>query len=248
MSFQLVHLEDVTSQQKIIIEDLKLSLQETEQERDNYKADYEQLQEEVCQLQQRASDHSDPDTVKGQLSDFIKYTTMTNESTRYYSACTHTSRDSPRSSESSKGDEKNNDREEITVNHSCSDLRDSNTSGEYQIGVGDVLSDIIEQYGEAIEDNLRNKLKESVTQLFNDEFGKLRIEYDTELKEIEHRMTNDKQAFNRQCSNLRNLLSSVKSGNADIQELRQELGNKHKKDMEELRTYFEKKCSDFGER
>lgn len=47
-----------------------------------------------------------------------------------------------------------------------------------------------------------------------------------------------------EANKLRELLSQIKCNATDVLELRQELEAKHAKEMEELRTYFEKKCAD----
>lgn len=53
-----------------------------------------------------------------------------------------------------------------------------------------------------------------------------------------------KQEQDAEISHLRELLENVKPFSSDVLELKQELDTKHSKEMEELRTYFEKKCAD----
>lgn len=43
---------------------------------------------------------------------------------------------------------------------------------------------------------------------------------------------------------LKHMISNVKGGSTEVKELRQELDSIHKKEMENLRMYFEQKCSD----
>lgn len=43
---------------------------------------------------------------------------------------------------------------------------------------------------------------------------------------------------------LKHIISNVKGGSTEVRELRQELESIHKKEMENLRMYFEQKCSD----
>lgn len=246
LSFQLVHLEDAITQRDELIEELTVSLQRSVRERDDLRHENEHLTNEVHQLQHVVGERSssEHDTVKAQLSDFMKYQSMVkDDSTKFYSALM-----SGGSSMQSSNGEKDMDHEEITVNYSKSDLRSSGSSEEFQTGFENKLTTIISKFDEYIEENLRNKLRESIIQVLCDEIGKMRIESDTEVKELEAQMQQDKQTYTVETRRLRELLASVKAGNADIDELRQELSVKHEKEMENLRTYFEKKCSDMERR
>ncbi|KAL0822094.1 hypothetical protein ABMA28_005458 [Loxostege sticticalis] len=239
---KLVHLEDAITQRDELIEELTVSLQRSVRERDDLRHENEHLTNEVHQLQHVVGERSssEHDTVKAQLSDFMKYQSMIkDDSTKFYSALM-----SGGSSMQSSNGEKDMDHEEITVNYSKSDLRSSGSSEEFQTGFENKLTTIISKFDEYIEENLRNKLRESIIQVLCDEIGKMRIESDTEVKELEAQMQQDKQTYTVETRRLRELLASVKAGNADIDELRQELSVKHEKEMENLRTYFEKKCSD----
>ncbi|XP_022822553.1 sporulation-specific protein 15 isoform X5 [Spodoptera litura] len=215
-------------------------------ERDGLRHENEHLTNEVQNLQHIVGErsHSEHDTVKAQLSDFIKYQSLLkDDSTKFYSAVM-----SGGSSLQSSNGEKDMDREEIVINYSKSDLRMSDASDEFQTGFEEKLTTIINKFDSYIEENLRNKLRESLIQVLCDEIGKMRIENDTEIKELEAQLQSDKQAYTVETRRLRELLASVKAGNADIEALRQELDIKHEKEMENLRTYFEKKCSDMERR
>ncbi|XP_028171785.1 227 kDa spindle- and centromere-associated protein-like [Ostrinia furnacalis] len=239
---KLVHFEAAITQRDELIEELTVSLQRSVRERDELRHENEHLSNEVLQLQHAVGEQSssDHDTVKAQLSDFMKYQSMLkDDSTKFYSALM-----SGGSSIQSSNGEKDMDHEEITVNYSKSDLRSSGSSEEFQTGFENKLTTIISKFDEYIEENLRNKLRESIIQILCEEIGKMRIESDTEVKELETQMQQDKQTFTVETRRLRELLASVKAGNADIDELRAELSVKHEKEMENLRTYFEKKCSD----
>ncbi|XP_075979991.1 uncharacterized protein LOC142979119 isoform X2 [Anticarsia gemmatalis] len=239
---KLVHLEAAITQRDDLIEELTVSLQRSVRERDDLRYENDHLTNEVCNLQHIVGErsHSDNDTVKGQLSDFMKYQSMIkDDSTKFYSAIM-----SGGSSLRSSNGEKDMDKEEIVVNYSKSDLRSSDISDEFQTGFENKLSTIINKLDSYLEENLRNKLRESLIQVLCDEIGKMRIDNDTEIKELESQMQQDKQAYSIETRRLRELLESVKAGNADIDALRQELDIKHEKEMENLRTYFEKKCSD----
>ncbi|CAH1639368.1 unnamed protein product [Spodoptera littoralis] len=239
---KLVHLEDAITQRDELIEELTISLQRSVRERDDLRHENEHLTNEVQNLQHIVGErsHSEHDTVKAQLSDFIKYQSLLkDDSTKFYSAVM-----SGGSSLQSSNGEKDMDREEIVINYSKSDLRMSDASDEFQTGFEEKLTTIINKFDSYIEENLRNKLRESLIQVLCDEIGKMRIENDTEIKELEAQLQSDKQAYTVETRRLRELLASVKAGNADIEALRQELDIKHEKEMENLRTYFEKKCSD----
>ncbi|XP_050347699.1 golgin subfamily A member 4-like isoform X2 [Nymphalis io] len=239
---KLVHLEEAITHRDQLIEELTVSLQRSLRERDDLKHDNEHLTNEVQNLQHIAAErsHSDHDTIKAQLSDFMKYQNMLkDDSTKFYSALM-----SGTASLQSSNGEKDMDREEITVNYSKSDLRSSGSSEEFQMGFENKLTSLLNKFEGYIEENLRNKLRESLIQVLCDEIGKMRVEYDTDVKEVETQIKRDKQAYTIETRKLRELLTSVKAGNVDIDELRQELNIKHEKEMENLRTYFEKKCSD----
>ncbi|XP_052751503.1 pericentrin [Galleria mellonella] len=239
---KLEHLEDALTRRDELIKELNVSLQRYVRERDELRHENEHLTNEVQNLQHIVGEmsNSEHDTVKGQLSDYVKYQSMVkDDSTKFYSALM-----SGGSSLQSSNGEKDMDREEITVNYSKSDLRSSGSSEDFQTGFESKLTTIINKFDHYIEENLRNKLRESMIQVLCDEIGKIRIESDTEMKELEAQIQQDKQAYTIETRRLRELLASVKAGNADIDALRQELSVKHEKEMENLRTYFEKKCTD----
>lgn len=239
-----MHLEAAITQRDDLIEELTVSLQRSIRERDNLKYENQHLSTELCNLQQTEHNSSEHDTIKAQLSDLYKYQSLIkDESTKFYSALM-----SGGSSMQSSNGEKDNDREEITVNYSRSDLKSSESSYDFQTGFESKVGLIISKFDEYIEENLRNKLRESLLQVLCDEIGKMRIEFDTEMKELESQISQDKQAYAVETRRLRELLASVKAGSANIEELRTELGIKHEKEMENLRTYFEKKCSDMERR
>ncbi|CAG4942900.1 unnamed protein product [Parnassius apollo] len=238
---KLVHFEDAITRRDELIEELTVSLQRSIQERDLLRVDNDHLTRELQNLQHVIGERpqSEQDTIQAQLSDYMKYQSMLkDDSTKFYSAIMS----GTNSLQSSNG-EKDIDREEIMVNCSKSDLRSSETD-EFENGFETKVVTLLNKFEEYIEENLRNKLRESIIQVLCDEIGKMRIDFDTEIKELEAQLQQDKQAFSIETRRLRELLSSVKAGNADIDLLREELSIKHEKEMENLRTYFEKKCSD----
>ncbi|XP_045775076.1 pericentrin-like isoform X4 [Maniola jurtina] len=242
---KLVHLEEAIAKRDELIEELTVSLQRSVDEREHLKHENDHLTNEVQNLQHIIGEksQSEHDTIKAHLSDFIKYQSLIKgDSTKYYSALM-----SGTTSLQSSNGEKDMDREEITVNYSKSDLR-SSSSDEFQTGFENKLTLILNNFEGCIEDNMKNKLRESLIHLLCDEIGKMRVDFDTDIKELETQMKQDKQASIVESRRLRELLSSVKAGNADIDALREELSVKHEKEMENLRTYFEKKCSDMERR
>lgn len=57
-------------------------------------------------------------------------------------------------------------------------------------------------------------------------------------------MSSEKEEYEQEIKRLRDLLANIKCGSTEIMELKNELEAKYSKEVEELRTYFEKKCSD----
>ncbi|XP_047522150.1 golgin subfamily A member 4 isoform X4 [Pieris napi] len=239
---KLVHLEEAINQREQLIADLTISLQQSNNEREHLKHENMHLCSEVQTLQHAVAEHSqsDHDTIKGQLSDFVKYQGMLkDDSTRFYSAVM-----SGTTSLQSSNGEKDMDREEMTVNHSKSDLKSGSGSEDFQTGFENKLSILLNKFGGFIEDNLRNKLRESLISVLCDEIGKMRLEFETDVRELESQMKQNEQEYTSETRRLRDLLSSVKAGNANIDELRKE----YEKEMQDLRTFFEEKCSDIKQR
>lgn len=50
--------------------------------------------------------------------------------------------------------------------------------------------------------------------------------------------------YETEIGRLKNLLTSIQGDSIEFVAFRAELESKHAKEMEELRTYFEKKCTD----
>lgn len=77
-----------------------------------------------------------------------------------------------------------------------------------------------------------------------EELDKVKSKYGDELKIVNDRLESEKNERETEVGRLRQLLANVKSGSTEIMELRQELEAKHAIEMENLRTYFERKCAD----
>lgn len=59
-----------------------------------------------------------------------------------------------------------------------------------------------------------------------------------------HQEQMEKAELDSETNRLRQLLANIKSGSTEFVELRAELDRIHKKEMEDLRMYFERKCTD----
>ncbi|XP_030754420.1 A-kinase anchor protein 9-like isoform X3 [Sitophilus oryzae] len=68
------------------------------------------------------------------------------------------------------------------------------------------------------------------------------IKLKNEISNLNEKIQLDKDNYEKEISRLRELLENVKCGSTELTELKVELENKHTKEVEELRTYFEKKC------
>ncbi|CAG9564428.1 unnamed protein product [Danaus chrysippus] len=225
--FKLVHLEEAMSRRDQLIEELTVSLQRSVRERDDLRHDNEHLR-------RLAADRSH----SAQLSDYIKYQGLLRDDTKYYSAL-----DSGPSSRRSSNGEKDNDKEEITVNYSRSDLR-SSCSGDGRDGLHGKVTALLDTYHERIDEHTRNELRGSLIQVVCDEVARIRIDFDTDVRELEAQLAQEKHARTGDVRRLRELLADVRTGGGDLERLREELDHKHRREMENLRTYFEKKCLD----
>lgn len=76
-----------------------------------------------------------------------------------------------------------------------------------------------------------------VSVLFNNTFDLSKLIYQEQVRQ-------EKEEYEREISRLRELLANLKCGSAEIMDLKNELEAKHSREMEELRTYFEKKCAE----
>ncbi|XP_050311521.1 centrosomal protein of 290 kDa-like isoform X2 [Anthonomus grandis grandis] len=63
-----------------------------------------------------------------------------------------------------------------------------------------------------------------------------------ELVELKEKMVQNKEEYETELTRLRNLLENIKCGSTELMDLKEELERKHTTEVEELRTYFEKKC------
>lgn len=83
---------------------------------------------------------------------------------------------------------------------------------------------------------LFTNVQEKFQQVLNDEVNAVKQKLEQERFE--------KAELDSEANRLRQLLAKVKCGSTEITELRNELEKNHKKEMEDLRMYFERKCTD----
>lgn len=84
----------------------------------------------------------------------------------------------------------------------------------------------------------------SLFALVQGKFEQLLNDKVNDVKEKLHQEQLEKAELDCETNRLRKLLANVKCGSVEIMELRSELDKIHKKEMEKLRMYFERKCSD----
>ncbi|XP_063915449.1 pericentrin isoform X3 [Zophobas morio] len=97
---------------------------------------------------------------------------------------------------------------------------------------------------ETVLDSAQVPLFSKVKMAFNNHVEHKRNELENEISKLKSQFDSAKQEQDAEISHLRELLENVKPFSSDVLELKQELDTKHSKEMEELRTYFEKKCAD----
>lgn len=83
---------------------------------------------------------------------------------------------------------------------------------------------------------LFSRIESQFEQMFNDKINDLKIKLQQEQLE--------RADLEAGTNRLQQLLSNIKSGSKEVIELRTELDRIHKKEMEDLRMYFERKCTD----
>lgn len=143
--------------------------------------------------------------------------------------------------------------EESEKNLTDADVRSTRNSRERQFNefydqqIDPTFSKQIEQFQKYLSQE-EMRIFFMVQKKFDDflvqEIEKSRIKNESELKIITDRLESEKSERDNEVIRLRQLLSSVKNGSTEVMELKQELETKHAQEMEDLRTYFERKCSD----
>lgn len=85
------------------------------------------------------------------------------------------------------------------------------------------------------------KIYEALYEKFSEHISR---ELQTQNKNYERELLLERNEKDLEINRLKQMIANVKSGTAEVKELRQELDAIHKKEMEDLRMYFERKCSD----
>lgn len=89
-----------------------------------------------------------------------------------------------------------------------------------------------------------NDLKIRIQLYIDQKLLQCKANQELELKVLKEQLENEKNDYDTEITRLQQLLLGVKCGSTELLDLKQELESKHAKEMEELRTYFEQKCSD----
>lgn len=96
-------------------------------------------------------------------------------------------------------------------------------------------------------EEFKENLNENEVKLFALIEGKFETMLNTKLNAVREQLQQeqmDKAELESETNRLKQLLVNVKGGSTELAELRAELDVIHKKEMENLRLYFEKKCTD----
>lgn len=108
-----------------------------------------------------------------------------------------------------------------------------------QLDVDKPLNPSIEEFKENLSEN---ELK--LFACIEGKFEAMLNEKLNAVREQMHQEQMEKAELESETNRLRQLLVNVKGGSTELAELRAELDAIHKKEMENLRLYFEKKCTD----
>lgn len=96
-------------------------------------------------------------------------------------------------------------------------------------------------------EEFKESLNENELQIFAKIEGKFEMMLNAKVNAIREQLQQeqlDKAVLESETNRLKQLLVNVKGGSTELAELRAELDAIHKKEMENLRLYFEKKCTD----
>lgn len=119
------------------------------------------------------------------------------------------------------------------------DLVSGSEDEEMKAAIAGPSSDSIDEFKNRLSDD-EAKLFSKIQVKFNDF---LKTEIDNVKLDLMHEVQ-EKNEKESEINRLRQLLANVKSGSTEVLQLRLELDAIHKKEMEDLRLYFEQKCTD----
>ncbi|CAH1963297.1 unnamed protein product [Acanthoscelides obtectus] len=87
-------------------------------------------------------------------------------------------------------------------------------------------------------------LKQNMLSYMSENSEKNKQKFEAQLKVIKEEKQLEKEEYECEISKLRDLIANIKCGSTEIMEIKHELEALHSKELEELRTYFEKKCAE----
>ncbi|XP_065086318.1 golgin subfamily A member 4 isoform X3 [Ochlerotatus camptorhynchus] len=125
---------------------------------------------------------------------------------------------------------------------------DIDYSEQNPLHIPTAISKQLEQFRKYLSpDELRlfNMVQAKFDDYLNQELDKIKVSTEDEVKIIQERLVAEKNEHETEVSRLRQLLSNVKSGSVEIEDLRCELEARHTQEMDDLRTYFQKKVAEF---
>lgn len=96
-------------------------------------------------------------------------------------------------------------------------------------------------------DDFKKSLNEDEVKMFASVENKFEELLNGKLNEVKEKLQQEqfeKAELDSETNRLKHLLANIKSGSTEVLELRTELDKIHKKEMENLRLYFERKCTD----
>lgn len=99
---------------------------------------------------------------------------------------------------------------------------------------------------QTIED-FKKSLNEDEVKMFASVENRFEELLNGKLNEVKEKLQQEqfeKAELDSETNRLKHLLANIKSGSTEVLELRTELDKIHKKEMENLRLYFERKCTD----
>ncbi|XP_077294331.1 pericentrin-like protein [Arctopsyche grandis] len=223
---------------------LKSSLTNSILQREKLQAENSYLATEVGKLQQVLSDvTSSNGETKGHLSDFVKHENLIND-------------EDPETLPSTiKKFEKHtldNFTQTEIVTNAASNESYLNENQQLPIDKSDYVKPVIflsefdnfQNELDIEETPLFQKFKEKLAKLMEAELNNKYEMFLADLNYHKEKLTAQENSRKLEQKRLRDLLLSIKSDNPDVVNLRNEMEIKHQKEMEDLRTYFEQKCSD----
>lgn len=205
---------------------MKLSAQESAEQRESLQLQNNHLVLEISQLQQLLSDVSSSGVeVKGQLSDFVKHENLIKEDSSDYFM----------HSEGFKKNEEIAPAETTDIYPKSEDVCDSsiNTNGVSLVNLENTfnLSSLDKVDSENLKNHIYALLEKEILSDFEKNISKVNNHLNKKESEVEIKIS------------LNEILSHMKPENHKLIEFIKEIEQKHQKEVEKLRTYFEERCA-----